>query len=153
MVDIVTRQIESPGVDSVIKHGYCVGCGACTAIPHTKYTMVMTPQGSLEARPLDAVSVDKDVEQAAGRVCPFSDNALNEDQLAAELFSEASTHEKLGRFTSTYVGYVNEGEYRQRGSSGGMGTWLLEQLMIKGMSMQWSMLGKCNTAKAHTIWL
>lgn len=132
MVEISARQVEHQGIGSVIEHGFCVGCGACTAISNAKHEMILTPKGMLEARPLETVKIDSDVDQAASRVCPFSDNEMNEDILAAELFKEADVHEKLGRFISTYAGHVVEGEFRERGASGGMGSWLLEQLMIKG---------------------
>jgi coenzyme F420-reducing hydrogenase beta subunit len=35
----------------------------------------------------------------------------------------------LGRYRGLYAGHASEGEYRMNGSSGGMGTWLLTELL------------------------
>lgn len=66
-------------------------------------------------------------------LCPFSEKTPDEDRLA-ERFLPAATlpHHEIGRHLATYVGYVQEQDYRDAGSSGGMGTWLLAELLRTG---------------------
>jgi coenzyme F420-reducing hydrogenase beta subunit len=130
MVTVGIRQVEGDGVTPVIANGFCIGCGACAALPDAAHTMVMSPNGQLVARPADLN--DPAVDQRAGTVCPFSDQGPNEDQLADELFPDTTRHPQLGAVLSTHAGYVVDGGFRQRGSSGGMGTWILEQLLVQG---------------------
>jgi len=66
-------------------------------------------------------------------VCPFSDRSIDENALGAELFPEATPHPQIGRYLATYAGAVAEGEYRALGSSGGLVTWLLSQMLNAGI--------------------
>jgi coenzyme F420-reducing hydrogenase beta subunit len=65
--------------------------------------------------------------------CPFSPAARDEDQLAAELYPEAPHRGSVGRFLAAYVGYAAEGELRTNGSSGGMVSWVLVELLRRGL--------------------
>ncbi|HWG42395.1 MAG TPA: Coenzyme F420 hydrogenase/dehydrogenase, beta subunit C-terminal domain [Gemmataceae bacterium] len=65
-------------------------------------------------------------------VCPFSNQSPNEDDIAQQLF--AGPHDpNVGYHLASYVGYVAEGGYRQRGTAGGFVTWLLVQLLKKNL--------------------
>ena len=67
-------------------------------------------------------------------LCPFSPFAANEDALAARLFpDQAKAHPLLGRYKAAYVGHVDEGDYRARGSSGGLVTWMAAELLRLGI--------------------
>jgi coenzyme F420-reducing hydrogenase beta subunit len=66
--------------------------------------------------------------------CPFSASAADEDVLAASLFPAAETlHRATGRFISAHVGHVREPSFRTDGSSGGMVTWVLADLLRRGL--------------------
>jgi coenzyme F420-reducing hydrogenase beta subunit len=68
------------------------------------------------------------------RTCPFSPSARDEDELAADLFPAApQRHPAVGRYRAAYVGYVAEGEFRGQGSSGGMVSWVLAELLRRGL--------------------
>lgn len=67
------------------------------------------------------------------RTCPFSPEAANESRLAAELFPDAPSHPTVGRFRAAYVGAVAEPEFRANGSSGGMVSWMLVELLRAGL--------------------
>jgi coenzyme F420 hydrogenase subunit beta len=121
------RKEESNGLLSVINHGYCVGCGVCAAQLQNRIQMVETQYGTFEPVILD--DLDAQDLLKATLVCPFSDLALNENILANELYGNAITHDHIGRYVSTYACRVTESEYRLNGSSGGMGTWLLDSLL------------------------
>jgi coenzyme F420-reducing hydrogenase beta subunit len=67
--------------------------------------------------------------KSLARTCPFSPTALDEDELAASLFPDATRYPTIGRMVHAYVGHVNEPGFRSRGSSGGMVSWVLEELL------------------------
>lgn len=126
---VVKRLIEETGVKSVIEHGYCVGCGACAGIKNSKYKMEVTSIGTIEANTRE-YNINEELK--AARVCPFSDFSMNEDQVSAELFKDNRVHKQLGRYLETYAGHVIDKEFRKNGSSGGMGSWLLDKLLTDG---------------------
>ena len=67
-------------------------------------------------------------------LCPFSPTALNEAELAADLFPSAEYESGLvGRYEAAFVGYASEGDYRAAGSSGGLVTWFAAELMRRGL--------------------
>jgi coenzyme F420-reducing hydrogenase beta subunit len=69
-------------------------------------------------------------DAAFSRCCPFSPLADDEDALAAERFPDAGVRDpRIGRFEKAYVGAVAEGEWRARGSSGGMVSWVAAELL------------------------
>ncbi|WPL19384.1 F420H2 dehydrogenase subunit F [Thiorhodovibrio winogradskyi] len=113
---------------TVIRNGYCVGCGACASIMAAPFQMKMNHHGQYEAQRipiLQSAHATIDVQT----VCPFSDEALTEDQLAQPLYGDVCDRDSnAGYFFSVYSGYVAEGDFRARGSSGGFGTWIVHEL-------------------------
>lgn len=115
--------------------GYCVGCGVCAAVTDSPLAIELDATGRYQA----VVRAGAGEGSAAARerleaVCPFADGGEHEDELARRWFPECrSQHEALGRYEACYVGAVREGQYRQRGSSGGLGTWLLAELLRAGL--------------------
>lgn len=67
---------------TVIKGGFCVGCGACAAIPDSGLNITYTELGTYRAqRSPEGAGGSAEVE----RICPFSDLSANEDTLGAYL--------------------------------------------------------------------
>lgn len=130
MVTAVPRMDLGTGVSPVISNGMCIGCGACAALEGTSHRMALTPHGLIEATA--QVPPDQLADQRAGTVCPFADAVPNESHLAKTQFPELRAHEMLGPVLASYAGYAAEGDFRDRGGSGGIGTWLLEQLLASG---------------------
>ena len=120
-------------MQSIIDGGYCVGCGACASIPDSPFQIRMDEKGCFQAEINSASNgLDSAQEAAALEVCPFSGQGPNEDAIGRELFgedNESREHDRIGFHRATYAGHVNEGGYRDRGSSGGMGSWVLTELM------------------------
>jgi coenzyme F420-reducing hydrogenase beta subunit len=118
-------------ISDVINGGYCIGCGACAAISGSPFDIRMTAAGCYEAylsheRPTSTSTID------VNAVCPFSDATTNEDAIAARVFDGLTTHHvATGFYESCFAGYVAEGDYRSSGSSGGMGSWLLCELLAQ----------------------
>ncbi|MDI6400520.1 Coenzyme F420 hydrogenase/dehydrogenase, beta subunit C-terminal domain [Balneolaceae bacterium ANBcel3] len=115
--------------DTVIKHDFCIGCGACTYVQPEAFKLTKDSFGMFKALPLEDHPEDGKPEQ----VCPFSETSINEQTLAEDLFPEAHIQfNGLGRYIRACAGYVAEGSYRSKGSSGGMGKWLLNRLLEEG---------------------
>jgi coenzyme F420-reducing hydrogenase beta subunit len=93
--------------------------------------MKWDPDGFLKPTGPEAWLTRRSPELA--RCCPFAPSAQNEDEIAQERFI-AAVHDsaKIGRFVAAWVGHVAEGEYRARGSSGGMVSWVAAELLRTG---------------------
>lgn len=109
------------GVPDVLRRGLCVGCGACAVIDDRR-RMGLNRRGQLVP--------DAEPNADADAVCPFSDHAPDEDALATDLGFDSLPHDKrLGYVDSLWAGHAIEGEYRARGSSGGLLTWMLVEVL------------------------
>jgi len=119
--------------DTVVEGGYCVGCGACAAVQDSPITMRLDSYGRYVAH----LAAEPDAHDSSARVlevCPFSPDGPNEDALGASLFGAAGQHDdRIGYHLGTYAGYVAEDGFRSRGSSGGMGSWLLTEFLRVGL--------------------
>jgi len=78
--------------------------------------------------------LNESVALAASKVCPFSNLARNEDEIAADVFGdEVSAHDDVVGFHRRIVaGHVASGDFRELGTSGGMTSWLLHRLLTDG---------------------
>ncbi|GGY69791.1 Coenzyme F420 hydrogenase/dehydrogenase, beta subunit C-terminal domain [Marinobacter zhanjiangensis] len=118
--------------DTVISNGFCVGCGACAVPEESPFHMALNEYGQYQAvLPADRVfaRTSFDIE----KVCPFGSGSASEDQIGKDLFEEHCSYDsQVGYYQQAYAGYVTEGTFRERGSSGGMGTWILNELLAKG---------------------
>jgi len=115
---------------TVVNGGYCIGCGMCAALSPS-VAMQMTAYGQWQP------AFDRQSQSPAAlnvaEVCPFADGNPNEDELGADLFpATAETHPATGRYLANYAGHVNQGGFREKGSSGGIATWILCQLLEEG---------------------
>lgn len=117
---------------TVVAGGYCIGCGACASVKGSPVQIKLDEYGKLQAT-LESSNNDVNVDLPLNSVCPFSDECENENKIAKKLFNQNSQYDdKIGYYLATYAGYVCENDYRDRGSSGGMGTWIVAQLMQEG---------------------
>lgn len=73
------------------------------------------------------------MSETLARICPFSPEARNEDEIAADLYPDVPLHPVVGRFVSAYVGAAVERPFRANGSSGGMVSWTLAELLGKNL--------------------
>lgn len=116
--------------ETVIEGGYCIGCGACTAVQDSSFEMEMDERGQYQA------TSEEDGTEASGteEVCPFSAEARDETQIGRALYGDHATFdEHVGYYRSCYAGYVTEGDFRKRGSSGGMAKWVLYELLRRDL--------------------
>lgn len=120
-------------VETVIAQGYCIGCGACAAWPESPYRVELDVYGAYQAGA--AAPVAPALAAVLDLICPFSDAADDEDTIADALFGDAlPRHPRIGRYLATYAGHVEEAGFREQGSSGGLGSWLADQLLARGLA-------------------
>jgi coenzyme F420-reducing hydrogenase beta subunit len=111
----------------IVKSGLCIGCGSCVAQANTtdKYG---------ELKPTGPADWYRKKTESFSQTCPFSPSAPNENEIAAGLYPDAGYLDRyLGKFQSAYVGYVAEEDFRLKGSSGGMVSWVATELMRRGL--------------------
>lgn len=116
----------------VVQPGYCIGCGLCSVVAPDEVAIRFNREGFYQARetaPLSAESADR-----ISQVCPFSSSVPPEDELGRSLYQEAvQESERIGRFISCHAVRVQEGDYRKNGSSAGFGSWILCEMLKKGL--------------------
>lgn len=113
--------------ETVIKGGYCIGCGVCASFENSPFEVTLDEYGKFQANNLQ--NHPDLVNFPVSTICPFSETSKNEDQIAKNLFAENCQYDnQIGYYSETYAGFVSEGTFREKGSSGGMGTWILTQL-------------------------
>jgi coenzyme F420 hydrogenase subunit beta len=136
----VNRAAKTPAAVSlrelfatVFSGGYCIGCGACS-LGRRDYPVTMELDEFGCFRPRVIAGGDADAAWDLPTVCPFSAAAEGEDALAEPRFAEScGYHPKIGYYAANYAGYVAEGGFRRQGSSGGMGSWILCELLRRGL--------------------
>ena len=113
----------------VVEGGYCIGCGACAARPTGQVNILMNSFGYYQAQ----LSPNGLPPEDFSSVCPFSGQSVDEDTIAKELFSADGTHDyaMIGRCIACYAGYVTESPFRELGSSGGLTSWILCEMLCK----------------------
>ncbi|MFO0429197.1 MAG: Coenzyme F420 hydrogenase/dehydrogenase, beta subunit C-terminal domain [Planctomyces sp.] len=116
---------------TVVDGGYCIGCGSCAAFAASSIAIELDNYGRFQATRTS--NSDSDSALPVLQVCPFSDKVRNEDQLGQNLFPNSKYHPSVGHYLSCYVGHVNDPDIRKGGSSGGMGTWVLVELLRRGL--------------------
>jgi coenzyme F420 hydrogenase subunit beta len=115
--------------NTVVDGGYCIGCGACATVNDSEVKMELDEYERFQAT-LTLSSNQSSSSASVLAVCPFSEDSLTEDQIAQEQFGNDCKYDNhLGYYVETYAGYVHEENFRDRGSSGGFGTWITIQLL------------------------
>ena len=86
--------------NTVIKNGYCIGCGACATVKDSPFEMVWDiVKGMYVAQPKEDLSLS---HSSVLQICPFSDKAKSETQIANEIFNNNPNKSK---FIGNFNGY------------------------------------------------
>lgn len=109
---------------------YCIGCGSC-AFVNPNFRIVKNDDGCYQATFSDSCHDFSETSQ----ICPFA-SGDDENTVASDLFAHVNGihyNKFLGYYFSTYVGYVVADGFRNRGSSGGMVSWLAAVMLEEGL--------------------
>lgn len=120
-------------LDTVVGNDYCIGCGICASLSDSPLTMKLNEDGKYQ--PVLVDNYNENLETDALLVCPFSKSNNKETEIGENLFGHVpgiKSDEYSGHYLQGYAGYVKEGNYREKGSSGGMGNWIAAQLLKEG---------------------
>lgn len=113
----------------IVDGGFCIGCGACTCATDGGLPTELNLLGMYQVNIGLSETIRQDLMQDALHACPFSDDGPNEDELGKRLFDNGAKYDfSLGFYRPLYAGHVFEGNYRDRGASGGVITWVLTDL-------------------------
>ena len=125
--------INKTVVSEIVEHGLCIGCGICAGCcPSSNLTMQWRQNGDLTpcltgvCPPRCRFCLD---------VCPFGEHSASEDRLSRASFESVNgiaRHAEIGYLLKTYIGYFCLEAQRERGSSGGIASWLLTSLLADG---------------------
>ena len=128
--------MKEPGLSElkqVVDGNFCIGCGACSFV--SKTPIQINAFGEYEPNiALIEKKHTKEIDEKLKIVCPMLAPELNETVLAKELYANNAEYDPtLGYYEQSYAGYVLEDDFRENGTSGGMGTWLAVELLKKGL--------------------
>lgn len=115
-----------------VDRGICTGCGVCAVLTEGAIRLEQN-QFWLYEPILEGVG-DGELAKAS-RVCPFSDDALTEDELDAPSPQGRALPRdpRFGRLGRTFAGRVTPDDDLIGSSSGGLTTWLIRALLRRGM--------------------
>ena len=119
-------------LDEVVGLGLSVNSGVYAAVDGA-LTMRLDARGEYEY-----VGLDESYRGSAAdllRVSALAGAAPDENEVAQELFAGEPDvrHDAVAGFSvGAFAGWVAESDYRERGSSGGLTTWLLAELLTSG---------------------
>lgn len=116
---------------TVVDNGCCIGCGVCAAFD-SSIRIKLDEYGRYVAK---SEHGNAPVALAANRVCPFADGVPNENDLAEAAFAadKPDFDAHVGYHVANYAGWVVDSDFRSRGSSGGLASWVLTELLNLGM--------------------
>lgn len=118
--------------ENVVKGGYCIGCGVCALVKDSPIKINFDEFSKLQATTEEPIS--NTLNEKLLTVCPFSGSSKNENIIGEELYGESANHHpKIGYYLKNFAGYVSEDGFRMRGSSGGMGSWILKMLLNENL--------------------
>ena len=121
-------------LQNIVDGGYCIGCGACNYASKSKIPIILNENRQYIAdlsliHELDDTDVSNTIN-----TCPFSNSGPNEDIIASDLYSCGSNyHTDIGYYKDLFIGYVAEGDFRVKGTSGGIITWLITEMLNRDM--------------------
>ncbi|HFU74757.1 MAG TPA: hypothetical protein ENK66_00775, partial [Arcobacter sp.] len=112
-------------IKKVVDGDFCVGCGSCAYLSNT--SMKINEYGEY----IPQLDLMENTDSAKlDFACPFLNPEQNETVIAKNLFEENTSFDStLGYYIDTFAGYVKEDKYRENGTSGGITTWIVTELL------------------------
>lgn len=107
--------------------------GTC-AVVDNNIKMDLNEYGLYEEKIL--IEDDYELNPLVQLVSPILNKEVNELHISKKLYDnvdEINYDKRIGYYSSLYAGHVNEGDYRENASSGGMGTWIFKEFFDKNL--------------------
>ena len=120
-------------INLVVNNDLCTGCGVCTySCPSNAISMDWNIDGFLVPK----LTGSCDNDSACLSVCPFNPypekKSKTEYEISNIFLKEADKEDKqVGKYSGIYAGYAEE--FRSTSSSGGVGTFVLAELLDRGI--------------------
>lgn len=92
--------------------------------------MAVNPHGVWQADPRRALPLAQDL---GSRVCPFADESPDESEISSDVYGHLPVDPRVGRYLAAFAAQVNDDEYTQGSSSGGLTSWILRQLLERDL--------------------
>lgn len=113
-------------IKEIVKANLCIGCGVCVSESNGSLKMGWDKNGFKV--PLQII----DIETDAAKVCPFNpepDPEVRDEDKLSKLFLHATEKwdAQIGAYNNVYVGFSQR--FRETSSSGGIGTYIMEELL------------------------
>lgn len=116
-------------IEQVVANGVCVGCGGCGAATNGRIPVTINTKGYYQADLRGASAGDL---ATGSRVCPFSNEAADEDSIAAEALPELEHDPRVGKYLSFFAARAGTESELVRSSSGGMTSYIARKLLEGG---------------------
>lgn len=115
-------------IKNIIDNNLCTGCGVCISEDKSNSSSMGWNSEGFLVPEINDTSFHNEME----RVCPFNlKGNLNEDSLANSFLDSALYRDNdIGYYSGLYVGYSKE--HRETSSSGGMATFIFDNLLQSG---------------------
>lgn len=126
----MTKDTQTKTFIFEIEGGYSVQSGVFAAI-NPRISVQLNEFGQYEAT-INTEDLTEQELQDLASVSAMTNSARNETTISTQLFGAIPgiKHESLvGYYSDIYAGHVETGRYRLRGSSGGIASWILVQLL------------------------
>lgn len=122
---------DPASIRKVIAGSYCVGCGACAVATENRLHLACNEYGYFQVKTDNATDADW---RKASAVCPFSEEAIDEDEIAKERPGPHLEHydRHVGYYQSLYAGRVSNQSTLLNSSSGGLTSWVISELLRRG---------------------
>ncbi|WP_335674202.1 Coenzyme F420 hydrogenase/dehydrogenase, beta subunit C-terminal domain [Providencia stuartii] len=137
-------------INSVVKNDLCTGCGLCTlACSNNSLKMELNEYGFYVPVKIKECSS----ECQCIKVCPFNPtpdlDVRTENEIADLFLQQENPHiqDQIGRYTGLYAGYSIEN--RLSSSSGGIATYILTELLKKGIIQHVISVKESKVAEKH----
>lgn len=118
-------------ITEVVRHNLCIGCGLCAGIcPHEALQMQFNSFG--EYTPEPTANSCSSTCSICLKTCPFYAENPYEDQLGQELFGKIAGVQyrpETGYHLQSWLGFCADEKQRLRSASGGLATWVQQQLL------------------------
>lgn len=130
----INKTFNQPeAITYVVNNDMCTGCGICvSSCPTNSLGITLNKNGFLIPEQIS----DCDSNGSCLNVCPFNPlpkkEVKTENEIAKLFLNEVKfDHPKIGKYQGIYAGYSNE--FRLTSSSGGIASYILSQLLERGV--------------------